>query len=95
MDVLSIRLLEHHRRPNPRYPASKSDPFAHQELKRRKMRLLLYVLRAPVWNNHTLPMLEGVSQKVLRKMPLVGNLLETVLWDWILYYQHPFVSEEG
>jgi len=95
MDVLSIRLLEHHRQPNPHYPASTSDPFAHEELKRRKMRLLLYLLRAPVWNDHTLPVLEGVSQKVLRRMPLLGNLLETVLWDWILYYQHPFASEEG
>ncbi len=107
MDMLSIRLLEHqhHRRKTglPNYytataaaaAAGGNDPFAEHELKRRKMRLLLYVLRSPVWNNQTLPLLEGASQKILRKLPILGNLMETVLWDWILYYQHPFVAEEG
>jgi hypothetical protein len=48
-----------------------------------------------VWSTHTIPALEGVSVHLLRKIPVLGNLVETVLWDWVLYYQHPFVSEEG
>lgn len=103
MDLLSIRMLEQRpRQQNYKTDASSSptsttiaDPFRSAELKRRKVRLLLYLLRSPIWSQQTLPALEGLSQTVLAKLPLVGNLLDTVLWDWILYYQHPFVAEEG
>jgi hypothetical protein len=98
-DVLSIRLLvgrQHQQKHDSGHNHGlRSNPFEDSEVRRRKLRLLLHFLRAPVWSSHTLPALEGVSKNVLSKLPVVGNLLETVLWDWILYYQHPFVSEEG
>jgi len=103
-DVLSIRLLVGRRRTqqpqqqphgHETYNSSSSNPFEDSEVRRRKLRLLLHLLRAPVWSSHTLPVLEGVSKNLLGRLPVVGTLLETVLWDWILYYQHPYVSEEG
>jgi hypothetical protein len=99
MDVLSIRLLEqtirHNSGSSKRQYQNNPNPFANAEVKRRKLRLLLYALRSPVWSNHTLPVLEGVSNHFLRNIPVLGNIVETVLWDWVLYYQHPFVSEKG
>ena len=110
IDVLSIRLLEGNSRGNNRNGKSRhgrnrrhwsayvdvnTNPHTQEEIQRRKLRLFLYALRLPVWSGATLPALEGVSQTLLRKIPLLGGLAETVLWDWILYYQHPFVSEEG
>lgn len=103
MDVLSMQLLE---RGNGKQPQNRSlqhrstspntmDPFRKAELKRRKLRLLLHLLRSPIWSQQTLPVLEGVSKHLFAKLPLVGNVLDTVLWDWVLYYQHPFVAEEG
>ena len=108
MDVLSLRLLaaatdddaataDRARRLPRRTVNSNNDdnPWRSAEVRRRKLRLLLYLLRSPVWEHQTRPALEGVSSGVLRKVPLLGPLLDTVLWDWVLYYQHPFVAEEG
>jgi len=110
MDVLSIRLLERNSRGTNRNSKRRhgrnskqwstngnvnTNPHTQEEIQRRKLRLFLYALRLPVWSGATLPVLEGVSQTFLRRIPLLGGLAETVLWDWILYYQHPFVSEEG
>mmetsp|Transcript_24262 Transcript_24262/g.51549 ORF Transcript_24262/g.51549 Transcript_24262/m.51549 type:complete len:307 (+) Transcript_24262:150-1070(+) len=71
------------------------DPGTTGEIRRRKLRLLLYALRAPAWEGATLPVSEGFSGTVLSRIPLLGGIAEAVLWDWILYYQHPFVAEEG
>jgi Peroxisomal membrane protein (Pex16) len=93
MDLLSIRLLQP---PNNNGTASRMylNPATLEELRQRKMRLLLYTLRSPVWDQATLPQLEKISQSILRRVPLVGGIAETYLMDWILYYQHPFIAEE-
>lgn len=64
-----------------------------EEWKRRRMRLLLYLLRAPVWNRGTKPIVHGVSA-VVDAIPLVGGLLQNYLWDWI-YYWKLYRAEEG
>ena len=68
------------------------------EIHRRKVALLLYLLRCPVWNTVTSPLLldddGGMTTVVLRRMPVVGHLLETVLYDWVMYYKW-LALEEG
>jgi Peroxisomal membrane protein (Pex16) len=64
------------------------------ELKRRKMRLLLYLLREPLWDNVTGPSSERVGD-ALDKVPLLGRLVSTYFRDWLWYMKHPYVSEEG
>eukprot|EP00536_Pseudo-nitzschia_multiseries_P010317 jgi/Psemu1/289030/fgenesh1_pg.309_\ len=109
LDVLSLRLLEGTERSAPSRSSSAKhrslrsaantantvNPYTRDEIQRRKMRLLLYAMRSPVWSGTTLPALEKVSRTVLSRIPILGGLAETVLWDWVLYYQHPFVAEEG
>ena len=96
MDVLSIRLLlEQQQQQQQQTQQQQMNHFAGAEIRRRKLRLLLYLLRSPAWSNHTLPTLEGISHNVLRRIPVLGSVMEAVIWDWVLYYQHPFVSEEG
>jgi hypothetical protein len=94
MDLLSIRLLERNSGDINQIRTRRKNPFASEELRRRRMRLFLYVLRSPVWSQVTEPVLEGSSRGILQRIPLVGGLAETALWDWILYYKHPFVAEE-
>jgi len=96
----SRRVVAHH--PNRSRSSSSSssrsiptNPCTRNEIQRRKLRLLLYVLRSPAWSEATLPALERVSNKFWSRIPILGGLAETVLWDWVLYYQHPFVAEEG
>lgn len=94
MDLLSIRLLERNSGDINQISTRRKNPFASEELRRRRMRLFLYVLRSPVWSQVAEPVLEGTSRGILQRIPLVGGLAETALWDWILYYKHPFVAEE-
>ena len=89
MDLLSIRLLQ---RSNTN--SLRPNAFTEEELRRRKMRLLLYALRNPVFSQSTVPIIDGFSRRVLQKIPLLGSLLETFVWDWVLYYQHPYIAEE-
>ncbi|KAG7358010.1 peroxisomal membrane protein Pex16 [Nitzschia inconspicua] len=91
MDILSIRLLEQHQKETFNMY---QNPATIQELQHRKIRLLIYALRSPVWNYSTLPLLQKLSQRLFQRIPLVGGLLETFVMDWILYYQHPFIAEE-
>lgn len=102
MDLLSIRLLERNNNEsgsnnsnsiNNKY--RNKNTLTEEELRRRKLRLFLYALRSPVWSTVTVPFLDAISRKILQRIPLLGNLVEAVLWDWVLYYQHPFISEEG
>ena len=46
-----------------------------EELRNRKMRLLLYALRSPIWSEATAPLLDGVSRHVLQRIPLIGSLM--------------------
>ncbi len=87
VDIVSLGLLstESHNNDN---------PFSKNEWNRRRMKLFLYALRAPIWNRVTSPTLERTSD-VLHRVPLIGGLIDSYLWDWILYWKHPYVSEGG
>jgi hypothetical protein len=63
------------------------------EWKRRRMRLFLYLLRAPIWDRFTRGSAENVSA-ILDRIPLFGGLMQNYLWDW-LYYWKLYRAEEG
>ena len=84
MDLISLELLK----PN------NYNPLSQVEWKRRRMKLFLYLLRSPIWDRLTSPTLE-VCSRVTQCIPLVGRLIEHYLWDVILYWKHPYISEEG
>jgi Peroxisomal membrane protein (Pex16) len=86
MDLLSLRLLSQECR--------SGNQASKEEWHRRRMKLLLYLLRSPIWTHATFPVLERTSA-FLQHLPLLGRVLDSYLWDWILYWRHPFVSEEG
>ena len=86
MDLVSLGLLLGIRRTG--------NPFNKEEWNRRRLKLFLYLLRVPIWNRVTSPVLEGTTDVALR-VPLLGRLVDSYLWDWVLYWKHPFVSEEG
>lgn len=86
MDLLSLGLLSGLKR--------SGNPHSKEEWNRRRMKLFLYLLRAPIWNRVTSPTLEAASAMALR-VPLLGRLVDSYLWDWVLYWKHPYVSEEG
>ena len=86
MDLASLTLLIGHRR--------NGNPLSKEEWRRRRMKLFLYLLRSPIWSHLTSPVLNTTSSAI-QKIPLVGSLIDAFLWDWILYWRHPYVSEEG
>ncbi|MGK3749333.1 MAG: hypothetical protein ACI8RD_001627 [Bacillariaceae sp.] len=105
MDLLSIRLLEQNKNNNSKINEIHNNHNhnnkyhrnirTEDEIRRRKLRLFLYALRSPVWSTATSPILDLLSKRILQKIPLLGNFIEIYIWDFILYYQHPFISEEG
>lgn len=90
MDVVSLLLLLHRYRNASNFPPTSGNAL---ELKRRKRKLFLYLLRSPIWDRYTEPMLLRKTGVALRHIPLLGPLFETYLWDWLLYWKHPFVAE--
>lgn len=72
---------------------SRDNPQSQQELSRRRMKLFLYLLRSPMWDRTTEPRVVRTAA-LLRRVPLLGKLVETYLWEYLLYWKHPFVSEE-
>eukprot|EP00980_Cylindrotheca_fusiformis_P009919 scaffold2195_cov132-Cylindrotheca_fusiformis.AAC.3 len=86
MDLSSLQLLVDHR-----YSGNK---WAIEEWNRRKNRLMIYLLRAPIWSRLTIPVLKRCST-IWRKLPLLGQLIDVCLWDWVLYWKLPYVAEEG
>jgi hypothetical protein len=105
MDLLSIRLIEQNKNNNSNINEIHNNHNhnnkyhrnirTEDEIRRRKLRLFLYALRSPVWSTATSPILDLLSKRILQKIPLLGNFIEIYIWDFILYYQHPFISEEG
>ena len=83
MDVVSLLLLQRNRH----------SALSGQELRRRKFKMFLYLLRSPIFDKYTKPAASRAFSGV-GKIPLVGSLLETYLWDWLLYWKHPFAAEE-
>jgi hypothetical protein len=82
LDIFSICLLEYF---------NNSDRNL-EELKRRKMKLLLYLLRSPIYDGSTAPFVIYVS-KLAGRIPMFGSLFESFILDWLSYWKHPFVSE--
>ena len=105
MDLVSLRLLDPQQRHTSSSCHNKNDGRQYtryrnrhtdDELQRRKVRLWLYLLRGPVWSTISAPVLGWFARYVLQHIPFgVGRILEVYLWDWVLYYQHPFIAEEG
>lgn len=83
MDLTSLGLLK-----NP------SDEISQEEWDRRRKRMFLYFFRSPLWSHLTSPLLERVSY-MLHLVPLAGGIADTYLWDWVMYWKHPYISEEG
>ena len=84
MDLTSLGLLSNQRR----------NRWSIEEWNRRRMKLFLYLLRSPVWSRVTSPVLER-SSWVIQKFPFWGKFIDAYLWDFIMYWKHPYVSEEG
>ena len=82
IDVISLLLLN-------RYSDSALNA---QELKRRKLNLLLYLMRTPLFDKFTAPT-ASAALRVVAKIPLLGKLLQSYFWDWLLYWKHPFSTE--
>lgn len=70
------------------------NPATQAELSRRRMRLLLYLLRSPVWDRWTMPASDR-AEGILEKVPILGRLASTYLRDYLLYMKHPYESEKG
>jgi peroxin-16 len=83
IDLVSLLLLRNHGH----------SPLNRQELQRRKLRLWLYLLRSPIFDRYT-EHAEAKTCLSVSKIPLLGSILETYLWDWLLYWKHPFISEQ-
>ena len=69
-------------------------PATAEELKRRKMRWMLYLLRCPVWDVLTRPVAGVLADLVSRFVPLLGRPLATYVMDLLVYWQrHHFMLE--
>ncbi len=63
-----------------------ASPMTKDELYHRKMRLMLYLLRTPVFDVGTLPLAKMLS-RVFSHVPLVGQLASNYVMD-LLFYWH-------
>lgn len=84
MDVLSLLFLSR----------TTDNSASRQELTRRKLKLLLYLLRSPIWERYIQASTTRVASGVAR-VPIVGRLLSHYLMEFVFYWKHPYVSEEG
>jgi hypothetical protein len=85
MDVTSLKCLSG--------AVSQDNAYSQAEWNRRRMKLFLYLLRSPAWDKTTEPSVLRTAS-LFRRVPLLGRFVETYLWEWLLYWKHPFVSEE-
>jgi len=74
--------------------SAKTNPATQAELRRRKMRLLLYFLRSPVWDRWIEPASDRI-EAALERVPILGRLASTYLRDYLWYMRHPYESEHG
>ena len=65
-----------------------------EEWNRRRMKLFLYLLRAPVYGRMTSPAAESVFS-IVHRFPILGGLIGSYMREWLLYWKHPFSSEES
>lgn len=85
MDVASLKCLSG--------AVSRDNPTSQAELSRRRLKLFLYLLRSPVWERMTEPSVLRTGG-IIRRVPLLGRLVENYLWEGLFYWKHPFVCEE-
>lgn len=83
LDIVTLLLLQN----------NINNKFSSKEMRRRKLKLFLYLLRSPIFDKYSKPTASRVFQLV-GKLPLFGPVLENYLWDWVHYWKHPFVAEE-
>ena len=83
-DLASIGLLEK--------TIPKGNILTENELKRRKFRILLYLLREPCWGSSTQPLMERFDS-TLKDFPFAGNLMRNYLWEYLLYAKLYLVEE--
>lgn len=85
MDVTSLKCLSG--------AVCRDNPVSQAEKSRRRLKLFLYLLRSPVWERTTEPTVLRTAG-IIRRVPLLGRLVENYLWEWLFYWKHPFVCEE-
>jgi len=86
-----IGMLKH---PNNDVNTARLPPATAEELKRRKMRWMLYLLRCPVWDVMTRPVAGGLADVVGRFVPLLGRPVANYVMDLLVYWQrHHFMLE--
>jgi hypothetical protein len=85
MDLASLQSLEH--------ANSVGNALTRKEVQRRKMRLFLYLLRAPAWDRTTRPLVERVLY-LAQRVPFFGNLASGYVWEYLLYWKL-YGAEEG
>jgi len=86
MDVTSLLSLRHQH--------DTGNAVTAAEWRRRRLRLLLYLLRSPVWDGYTEGAVDRVGSAVHRRVPLAGGLFRNYLWDWVNYWRL-YRAEEG
>mmetsp|Transcript_20339 Transcript_20339/g.23570 ORF Transcript_20339/g.23570 Transcript_20339/m.23570 type:complete len:167 (+) Transcript_20339:259-759(+) len=64
-----------------------SSPTTRNEIYRRKMRLLLYLLRSPIFDHVTGPLSKKITNVLSRIIPFIGKPIATYFMDLLLYYQ--------
>lgn len=65
------------------------------EMKRRKMRLMLYLLRCPIYDTYTRPSIETMTSIIETCIPYLGKMFITnSIWDLIYYWKY-YRLEEG
>jgi hypothetical protein len=84
LDLTSIGLLEK--------VTTKSNILSQNELKRRKFRILLYLLREPCWGSIMQPLMERLGSGV-NDVPMIGSLIRNYLWEYLFYAKLYLVEE--
>ena len=85
MDLLSLQCMRH--------ASIEGNSLTKTELRRRRMRLLLYLLRAPIWEQKTRPALDWLDSS-LHRVPLFGTLISNYIWECV-YFWRIYGAEEG
>jgi hypothetical protein len=85
MDIVSLRTLGH--------ASSVANTMTKTELRRRKVRLLLYLLRAPLWERATRPTVERLVS-FLERIPLFGKLASNYIMEYLMFWKL-YGAEEG
>eukprot|EP00522_Entomoneis_paludosa_P000838 CAMPEP_0172470044 /NCGR_PEP_ID=MMETSP1065-20121228/65317_1 /TAXON_ID=265537 /ORGANISM="Amphiprora paludosa, Strain CCMP125" /LENGTH=436 /DNA_ID=CAMNT_0013227869 /DNA_START=197 /DNA_END=1507 /DNA_ORIENTATION=- len=56
------------------------------EWQRRRVRLMFYLLRSPVWDRLSSPTIRRANQ-ILEYLPILGNFLSLYLQDWVYFWK--------